>query len=512
MKLSYLAMVFAATFSISACGSDSAPSEKPDAGTDAADVAALVPDAPVDLAKPQTDTLQPVPDTAKPPVDLALVDVGQSPIDAPQPMIDVAQPQIDVGQPAIDAPKSTVDGSQASEAGQPRIDSGVVVLDGGMKVNGALVELRRENFQAVIDGKNTDLYTIKNSKGMFAKITNLGAKFEQIVVPDRDGVFGDVVLGYETIDTVKNGQGSMGAFISRYANRIGDGTFALDGNTYTVAINEAAPKNNVLHGGAKGSRFRVFDATQLSDSQVQMSLTHLDAEDADAANGISGFPGTLEVKVTYSVTETNEIEVAYTAKTLDKKTVINFTGHSFFNLGNSPTTPILDHIVKVDADKVLDSNDRLLPTGLLRDVTGTPMDFRVAKTFRKDYQVDYDLLNMVGGGGVGVAGGYDNHYALNKTTPSALAFAASAYEPVSGRMMEVWSTEPGVQLFTGTNLVGQAPRDVGKGGVLYQKYYGFCIEPSHFPDSPNQPTFPSTTLSPGETYQGKIVYKFSVVP
>lgn len=376
--------------------------------------------------------------------------------------------------------------------------------------NAAYVELQRENFQSVIDGKNTDLYTIRNHRGMFVKITNLGAKVEQIVVPDRNGVFGDVVLGYDSIDGVRNGQGSMGAFIGRYANRIGGGTFSLDGVTYTIAINEAAPKNNVLHGGAKGGRFRVYDARQISDSRVEMSLTYLDAEDADATNGITGFPGTLEVRVQYSVTESNELRVSYSAKALDKKTVANFTSHSFFNLGNDPTATVLNHVIQLNADRVLESNDRLLPTGALRDVTGTPMDFRTPKPFAHDYQADYDLLNLVGGGGAGIAGGYDNHYALNEDEPGELTFAASAYEPLAGRVMQVWSTEPGTQLFTGQNLTGQAPRDVGKGGVLYQKYYGFCIEPSHFPDSPNQPDFPSTVISPGETYRGKIVYKFGV--
>jgi len=378
--------------------------------------------------------------------------------------------------------------------------------------NDAYVELKRESFQSVIDGKNTDLFTIKNSKGAFAKVTNLGAKFEQIVVPDKSGKFGDVILGYETIDTVKGGQPSMGAFIGRYANRIGGGTFALDGTPYTITINEAAPRNNVLHGGAKGGRFRVYDAQQLSDSAVQMNLTYLDAEDADAANEITGFPGTLEVQVVYSMTETNEIHVKYSAKALDKKTVFNFTSHSFFNLGNSPTSPILDHVIRVEADQVLEIDDRLLPTGVLRDVSGTPMDFRTAKTFRQDYQAPYDLLNLVGGGGAGIAGGYDNHYAITKPSEGALSFAASAQEPSSGRKMEVWSTEPGLQVFTGQNLTGQVPRDVGKGNVTYQPYYAFCLEPSHFPDSPNQPSFPSTTLDVGETYEGEIVYKFSVVP
>lgn len=378
------------------------------------------------------------------------------------------------------------------------------------RFNPAYVELERENFVGVIDGQDTDLYTIKNGQGMFAKITNLGAKIEQLVVPDHEGTFGDVVLGYETIDAVKDGQPSMGAFIGRYANRIADGSFTLDGATYTVAVNEAAPKNNLLHGGAKGGRFRVYEANQLSDSSVQMSLTYADAEDADPANGISGFPGTVEVKVTYSVTENNEFHIEYSARSLDKPTVINLTSHSFFNLGNTPTTPILDHIITVNADQVLEINDRLLPTGVLRDVSGTPMDFRSSQTFGARYQADYDLLNLAGGGGAGVAGGYDHHYVLNQTTAGKLSLAATAVEPLSGRTMEVWTTEPGIQLFTGQNLIGQAPRDVGKGQVTYQMYYGFCMEPSHFPDSPHQATFPSTTLQPNEVYEGQIVYKFKV--
>ncbi|HEY0464914.1 MAG TPA: aldose epimerase family protein, partial [Polyangiaceae bacterium] len=377
------------------------------------------------------------------------------------------------------------------------------------KFNAAYVELDRSKFQSTIDGKPTDLYTIRCQRGAFAKISNLGAKFEQIVVPDKHGVLGDVILGYETIDAVKGGQPSMGAFMGRYANRIGGGTFEFDGSSYSITPNEAAPRNNLLHGGAKGGRFRVYDATQLSDAAVRMSLTYADAEDADAATGMTGFPGKLEVTVTYSMTDNGEIHIDYTAKAFDKKTVVNFTSHSFFNLGDSPTTPILDHVIRVDANRVLENDERLLPTGGLRDVTGTPMDFRTAKTFRQDYQTSYDLLNLVGGGGMGLAGGYDNHYVVNNSSPGKLSFAASAYEPESGRMLEVWSTEPGIQVFTGQNLTGMVPRDIGKGDVTYLPYTGFCLEPSHFPDSPNQPTFPSTTLDANETYSGQIVYKFS---
>lgn len=503
MKLSVLSVTCALGLGLFGCGSDS---ESPkDSGLTKLD-SAVVKDGPVDSPHQPVDTTT-GPDTAVPTPDVPMGEVAL-------PKLDTAPIEASKIDSAILDAAAPIDGAvidtQVSEAAPLRYDSGVVVIDGGIKLNTNYVELNRLSFQTTIDGKKTDLYTIRNSKGMFAKITNLGAKLEQIVVPDRDGVLGDVILGYDSIDKVKNGQGSMGAFIGRYANRIGDGKFTLDGTTYSVAINEAAT-SSVLHGGAKGGRFRVYDATQISDSQVQMSLTYLDAEDADAAKGITGFPGNLEVKVLYSITEQNEIKLEYSAKT-DKKTVINFTGHSFWNLGNSPNVTILDHIVKVNADKVLAISSRLLPTGELRDVTGTPMDFRTAKAFGKDYKADYDLLNAVGGTSAGVAGGYDNHYALNKTTPGALEFAASAYEPVSGRKLEVWSTEPGMQLFTGTNLIGQVPRDVGKGGTVYQKYYGFCMEPSHFPDSPNQPTFPTTTLNAGETYEGKIVYKFSVGP
>lgn len=380
------------------------------------------------------------------------------------------------------------------------------------RFNEAYVELDRKNFQATIDGKETDLFTIRNSKGLFAKITNLGAKFQQIVIPDRDGTFGDIILGYEDIQGVQGGQPSMGAFISRYANRIGNGSFELDGETYTVAINEAAPKSNVLHGGAKGSRFRVFDATQLSDASVRMTLTHADGEDADPTNGITGFPGTLELTVTYTITDDAEIHIEYSARAADKKTVLNLTSHSFFHLGNDPATTVLDHVVEVNADHVLEIDDRLLPTGVLRDVSDSPMDFREPKTFGRDYQAPYDLLETVGGGGPGIPRGYDNHYALNQAAPGELSFAASAYDPLSGRKLEVWSTEPGMQLFTGQNLTGQEPRDVGKGGRTFQPYTGFCLEPSHFPDAPNRPEFPSTVLDIDDSYEGTIVYKLGVVP
>jgi aldose 1-epimerase len=509
MKLSNLFLTSAAVVLVG-CGSSS-PSSTPDAKQpDANQPEVGMPDAPQpDASLPDA----PQPDASLP--DASLLDAPQ--MDVPQQdanQLDATQQ--DTSQPDANQPDVSQSDGTATDA---------VPLDGtqadASQGDGSILfytELKRENFQKVVDGKNVDLFTIANSKGMFAKITNYGAKIEQVVVPDKNGIFGDVVLGYDTIDGVVGGQASMGACIGRYANRIGGGTFTLDGVTYLVPINEStpAPRNNTLHGGPMSSRVRVFDAVQLSQSSVQMTLVFQDAEDASLVTattpGTKGFPGTLSLKVLYTVSEQNELQVDYSGTT-DKKTVVNFTSHPFFNLSNTPGSSILDHQITVNASKVLDMNASLLPTGTELDLTvaaNAPMDFRVAKTFRQDYQTDYPLLDMVAGGGVaGVAGGYDNHYVLDKDADAgSLTFAARAYEPVSGRTLEVWSTEPGMQLFSGNNLAGQSPRDLGKGGVLYQRYTGFAMEPSHFPDSPNQPSFPSTVLDAGKTYQGEIVFKF----
>lgn len=264
------------------------------------------------------------------------------------------------------------------------------------------VELRDVDFQKEIDGKQVGLYTIKNKKGMVVKITNYGARVEQILVPDRAGKLGDVAQGYETIDQVLGGQGSMGAFIGRYANRIANGTFSLDGTEYKLAINDlstppAPPRQNTLHGGKKGSRFVVFDAKQLSDSAVQMTILFKDGEE--------GFPGDLPVKVVYSVTEANELVISYDAVAANKKTVANFTGHTFFNLSGDLGTSIEDHILTVPSDKVLEVSSALVPNGNFRDVSGTPMDFRKPKALGKDIKADYDLLKA--------GNGYDNHFVIS---------------------------------------------------------------------------------------------------
>jgi aldose 1-epimerase len=365
------------------------------------------------------------------------------------------------------------------------------------------VVLRREDFQKVVEEKSVDLFTIDNGRSMTVRITNLGAKIQQIVVPDRHGRLGDVVLGYDSADGVIGGQPSMGAFVGRYANRIAGGQFTLDGVRYHLPINDGNGRPNTLHGGTKGSRFRVFDAVQRSPSSVEMSLVFEEDED--------GFPGTVLLTVLYSVTEENDLVIEYRATAKNKKTVINFTSHAFFNLSGDPSTTILDTELEVNASAVLETDANLIPTGILRDVAGTPMDFRKPKRIGAEIDAEYDLLKF--------GNGYDHTYVVetggNRAKPrrfEKLAFVARALEKGTGRAMEVWSDEPSVQIVSANGLAAQSPRDRGKGGVLYPFRAAFCIEPSHYPDSPNRPTFPSTLLDVGETYSGTIVYRFYACP
>jgi aldose 1-epimerase len=351
------------------------------------------------------------------------------------------------------------------------------------------MELKRENYQKEMDGKKVDLYTIRNKRGMVVKITNWGARVMQILVPDRKGELGDVALGYDTIDQLQNGQASMGAFVGRYANRIGQAKFTLNGQEYKLAANNGP---NTLHGGAKGSRFQVFDAKQVDDSTVVMSYTFKDGEE--------NFPGTLPMRVKYSVTDNNEFVVEYDAVAADKATVVNLTTHTFFNLAGHDKGDVLGQEVQVNAERFLPVNATLIPTGELRPVKGTPMDFTTPHKFGERIGQEDEQLKL--------GNGYDHHYVLKKKADE-LSFAARVYEPASGRVMEVWSTEPGIQVYSGNFLEGKQPRDVGKGGAVYAFRTGFCLEPSRFPDSPNQPAFPSTVLNPGEWYSGKTVYRFS---
>jgi aldose 1-epimerase len=355
---------------------------------------------------------------------------------------------------------------------------------------GGYIEPTSANYQKIVDGKQVYLYTIKNSKGMVVKIANYGAKIEQILVSDKAGKFADVVQGYESIDKAIDGQASMGAFVGRYANRIGGAKFTFEGKEYLLAKNNG---ENSLHGGQKGSRFCVYDAHQINDSMVEMFYTYKDGEE--------NYPGTLTTRVLYEVTEDNALVVDYQAYAVDKNTVGNFTSHGFYNLSGNLGSEILNHVIYINASRFLPINSGLIPTGQLAPVANTPMDFLTPTAFSARIQNEYEQLKF--------AGGYDHHWVLDKKTPNAFSLAASAWEPVSGRFMEVFTTEPGLQVHTGNNLEGKAPRDVGKGSTFIFRS-GFNMEASRFPDSPNQPAFPTTVIKAGEWFSGKTMYKFSV--
>jgi aldose 1-epimerase len=359
----------------------------------------------------------------------------------------------------------------------------------GFAQQGGYIEPTSDMYRKIVDGKQVDLYTIKNSKGMVVKITNYGAKIEQVMVPDRTGKFADVIQGYESIDKAMNGQGSMGAFVGRYANRIGGAKFTLDGKEYQLAKNDG---ENSLHGGQKGSRFCVYDAHQINNSSVEMFYTYKDGEE--------NYPGTLATRVLYQVTKDNALVVDYQAYAVDKNTVGNFTSHGFYNLSGNLGSEILNHVIFINASQFLPVDRGKIPTGQLASVQGTPMDFRTPTTFGARIQTDYDQLKF--------AGGYDHHWVLDKKTPNELSLAAIAWEPGSGRFMEVYTTEPGLQVHTGNNLEGKAPRDVGKGSTFIFRS-GFNMEASRFPDSPNKPAFPTTVIKAGEWFSGKTVYRFS---
>ena len=360
----------------------------------------------------------------------------------------------------------------------------------GFAQQGGYIEPTSDMYRKIVDGKQVDLYTIKNSKGMVVKITNYGAKIEQVMVPDRTGKFADVIQGYESIDKAMDGQGSMGAFVGRYANRIGGAKFTLDGKEYQLAKNDG---ENSLHGGQKGSRFCVYDAHQINNSSVEMFYTYKDGEE--------NYPGTLATRVLYQVTKDNALVVDYQAYAVDKNTVGNFTSHGFYNLSGNLGSEILNHVIFINASQFLPVDRGKIPTGQLASVQGTPMDFRTPTTFGARIQTDYDQLKF--------AGGYDHHWVLDKKTPNELSLAAIAWEPGSGRFMEVYTTEPGLQVHTGNNLEGKAPRDVGKGSTFIFRS-GFNMEASRFPDSPNKPAFPTTVIKAGEWFSGKTMYRFSV--
>jgi aldose 1-epimerase len=339
-----------------------------------------------------------------------------------------------------------------------------------------------ESFGKTPDGNQIDLYTLMNTNGLRARIMNYGAILVSLEVPDRDGNLADITLGFDKLDGYLGEHPYFGAIVGRYANRIGKAAFKLDGVEYKLAANNDV---NHLHGGIKGFDkvvWRLEDlGVEADGAMVKLSYISEDGEE--------GYPGNLACSVTYTLTEDDKLEIGYDAET-DKKTVINLTNHSYFNLAGQGTGDILGHEMMLNADKYTVVDAGLIPTGENRNVKDTPMDFTAPMTI---------------GSRIGqVEGGYDHNYVLN-SGGDTLALAAKVHEPTSGRIMEIHTTQPGVQFYTGNFLDGSV---TGKAGKVYQKNYGFCLETQHFPDSPNKPDFPSVVLHPGQKYATETVLRF----
>jgi aldose 1-epimerase len=337
-----------------------------------------------------------------------------------------------------------------------------------------------------VDGRAITLYTLTNSHGMEVRAMNYGGIIVSIRVPDRNGRFADVVLGHETLDGYRPNPPFFGAIVGRYANRIANGTFKLDGETYTLPKNDGP---NTLHGGDKGFDKAVWDAEPLK-GRTGVAFSYL------SKNGDEGFPGNLRAKVTYTLTNANALEIDYEATT-DKATPINLSNHSYFNLKGEGNGDILDHEIMINADRFTPVDKNLIPTGELRPVKGTALDF--TKPTKIGARIDDNYEQLV------LAHGYDHNFVINRNG-GGLVLAARVYEPTTGRTLEVSTTQPGVQFYTGNFLDGTI---TGKQGHVYKKHYGFCLETQHFPDSPNHPSFPNTILRPGETFRQKTVFKFS---
>ncbi|MCL4151966.1 UNVERIFIED_CONTAM: hypothetical protein GTU68_029929 [Idotea baltica] len=343
-----------------------------------------------------------------------------------------------------------------------------------------------ESFNKKIDGKDVSLYTLKNKHGMVVQITNYGGKIVSIIVTDRHGDFDDVVTGYDNIDEYISGDNSFGALIGRYGNRIANAQFELDGKTYKLAKNNG---ENHLHGGLENFSKKVWEMMSDNSDDQKLTLHYL------SKDGEEGFPGNLDVRVVYSLTDKNELIIDYYATT-DKTTIVNLTNHAYFNLAGNDFPPIYDHELQIIAEQYVATKPDLIPLGEFWNVADTPMDFRSFSPIGKHINDDYEPLKY--------GGGYDQSYVL-KNDDGKLVEYATVKDPKSGRMMICSTTEPGVQLYTANHFSGKP----GKGGVKYNKHTAFCLETQHYPNSPNQPNFPSATLTPDDMYKTTTIYKFS---
>ena len=335
----------------------------------------------------------------------------------------------------------------------------------------------------IVDNKEVFIYTLKNKAGIVVKISNYGCIITSILAPDSKGKMGDIVLGYDSLHGYLKATPYFGAIVGRYANRIAKGTFKLDNKVYRLAINNG---NNSLHGGLKGFDKVVWEAKEFEDTTgIGLILTY------KSKDGEDGYPGTLDVKVTYLLNAMDELKTTIEAET-DKATPVNLCNHTYFNL-NEARTDILGFRLKINADRYTIVNDELIPTGELPLVKGSPMDFTG--------------FHLIGERISQVKGGYDHNYVLNRKN-NELSLGAVVEDPASGRSLRVFTTQPGIQFYTGNFLDGTI---TGKGGIIYKQHYGMCLETQHFPDSPNQPGFPNTLLKPGQSFKETTIYRFGIV-
>lgn len=341
-------------------------------------------------------------------------------------------------------------------------------------------------FEGEYEGRKTALYTLTNENGMEVCVTNFGGRLVSVMVPDKDGKMTDVILGFDNVNDYATIPSDFGASIGRYANRIGGATFVLDGETVTLDANDGA---NCLHGGSEGWQYQVYDAEQQDASTLVLTYNSPDGE--------MGFPGNVVAKVTYRLTADNAIDISYEGTT-DKPTVLSMTNHAYFNLSGNHAADGTDQVLYINADGFTPADANLIPTGEILPVEGTPMDFRTPKAIGQDINADYEQLVL--------GNGYDHNWVLN-TAGDITKLALSVYSPVSGILLEEYTDQPGVQVYTGNFLTGEV---AGKHGILYPKRASVCIETQLFPDSPNKPEWPSAVLRPGETYTHRCIYRFSV--
>ncbi len=345
-------------------------------------------------------------------------------------------------------------------------------------------QIEKQEWGQSLSGEQVQLYTLRNKRGTEATITDFGGRLVTLKTADRAGTFDDIVLGFDDLGGYLRKNPYFGALVGRYANRIANGRFTLDGQTYHLARNNG---ENALHGGVEGFDKRVWQSREIDGPALQLTYVSTDGEE--------GYPGTLTTTVTYTLTDENELKIDYLATT-DKTTILNLTNHSYFDLSGQFAGEIVQHQVTINADRFTPVNNYLIPTGELRNVEGTPFDFRQPMFIADRIDDDDEQLKL--------ALGYDHNFVLNG---SGLRLAARVRDPQSGRVLEVLTTQPGMQFYTGNHLDGTV---TGKSGVVYKFRYGFCCETQAFPDSPNQPAFPSAKLEPGGEFRAQTIFRFSV--